>query len=488
MYTSRQPSPQDALLRPSFSPPSHHTITLQDFDMPLIEHLPTRGSPSFVFHDPFDFDFDIDDVPQAVWKPDDHSVTRASQPSGDFVMAEAPVAPALRSEGTEFWGDILSSTEMQLENSNGISRVLQNDESWRRPSTTQPSRASSMQVSSTDWRRYLNFSPSMRSSSGVYAMASRSPRYPSRPSGAIRSRTTASPRAFFPNSVVRATHREQGSHSMTPQQSNGLAIFLTFDGTDPDIIMLPLQMLRSSYLEFLKLDLSNPGIWKNWFSQGSTLDHLDSTLRSDWLSLEMEELICQGYELSAQAIRRRQAARPVSSIGSRRFLSLDDHETERLEIGHWPTENRDLETSLEMRPTSRTSRQTSMGRLNLELSTPSRDSPHSNISDVPCVINISFVPRRQQRTTGISAVFQRGSSASEVCNISPRLRTFNVIPNDSLVIKYIARNDILGVQRLFTEGKASPLDVDSNGFSLLSVLSPSAAHETINTDLRVSMP
>ena len=48
----------------------------------------------------------------------------------------------------------------------------------------------------------------------------------------------------------------------------------------------------------------------------------------------MEELVCQGYGLSAQAIQHRQAARPVSSNGSSHFLMLEDyHETEALKAG-----------------------------------------------------------------------------------------------------------------------------------------------------------
>lgn len=482
MYTSRQPSPRDGLHSHSLNSPGHHAFALQNSGIPLLEQYQMRRSPSVLPYNPFAFNFDFNlDTPRAVQSPDDDSVIHAGQSSRDLVMAVDPVITPLQLQEINFWGDAIPSPEMQLEHSI-ISRTPRNDGPHTRLSTNQPSRASSTQVSSIDWRRYLNFSPSMRSPSRVSAVESQSPPYPSRPLSAIRSHTTASLNAVFPETPFQATHRERASHSMTPRQSNQRAAFRAFDGADPDIIMLPLQMLRSSYMEFLKLDQSDRSIWKSCFSRGSTLDHLYSTFHSEWLSLEMEELVCQGYELSAKAIRHRQAARPVSGDGSRRLLSLDDHETGRLETRHQPMENRDPETLLKIKTTSRTRRQMSLGRLNLELSTLPRDSPHFDTSVTPYVIDVSFIPSTQQRSTGISAVFQRHSSASQVCHISPRLRTFNVIPDDSQIIMCIGRNDILGVQRLFSEGKASPLDVDSRGFSLLSVIILDVTRDATSTD------
>ena len=445
--------------------------------MPLIGQYHTRRSPSFIFPGPFDPDFNIDYVSQAVREPDDHSVTRAGQSSGDLVVAEAPVTSALRSDGTDVWGEIVPSTEMQLEHSSGISRMLQKDESSRSLSTTQSSRASSTQVSSMDWRRYLNFFPSMHSSSRDSTTASPSPRHPS-----IGSHTTASHGAFSPERVFQATHRERDSQSMTPQQRNGRATFLTIDGTDPDDIMLPLQMLRSSYMEFLRLDLCYRSISERRFKGGYTLDHLFSTLHSDLLSLEMEELICQGYELSAQAIRHRQAANQIPSNRTSSLLTSEDNHGREAPKGVCQAiEDKDSETRLILKPTSVLMSQMSMGRLVIGLSAPPRDSQDLKHSDVSCVINISFIPERQQPTMGLSAVFERHSTASQVCCIPPRLRTFNVIPDDSQVIQCMMRNDILGVRWVFMKGKASLLDVDSGGFSLLSISILVVAYEIADT-------
>lgn len=394
-------------------------------------------------------------------------------------MGEAPATAPLQSDVTDFWGDVIPSTEMQVQHS-GISTVLQDYGLHELFSATQFSRASSTHVSSIDWQRYINFSPSMRMSSGAPALASRSPRSPSRPLSTIRGRS---------DNVIRASRERQSSQSMTSQQSDGPITFSTFNGIDPERVMLPLQLLGSIYIEFLEFTREDWDIWTILHSWGSTLDHLYSTLSSSWLSLEMEDLICRSYELSAQAIRRRQAARPVSS-DAMCLLSTpeDDRECEGPKTARQPIEHGNSETDLRLQLTSRIQRSTSMGRLNVEFSTPPQDSPYVDTSDVPCVVNISFIPKRQQRTIGISAIFRKYLSASQPCSIPPRLRTFNVIPYDSQLIGCILENDILGVQRLFTEGKASPLDVDSHGFSLLSVPSPNTAPETKSTNFRFSMP
>ena len=245
MYNSRQHSPQNALYGTSLSSASHHAMVLQNFNMPSLEPYQTRGSPSVASHDTFDCDFDFNfDTPQAVREHCNHTVTDAGQFRSDLVMAEAPVTAPLRSEETDFWGDVIPSTEMQVEHS-GISRILQDDEHL---STTQVSRATSSHISTIDWRRYLSFFPSRRSSSGASVMAPRSPRYPSRPLSTIRGGTKSSARAFFHDNIALASHKRQGSQLVTSQQTGGRVTFLSFDGKDPERIMLPLQLLRSNYI------------------------------------------------------------------------------------------------------------------------------------------------------------------------------------------------------------------------------------------------
>lgn len=49
------------------------------------------------------------------------------------------------------------------------------------------------------------------------------------------------------------------------------------------------------------------------------------------------------------------------------------------------------------------------------------------------------------------------------------LRSYNVIPDSSLVHEYISDHNVNGIQELFTRGLASPFDCDKDGLSLLHV-------------------
>jgi hypothetical protein len=49
------------------------------------------------------------------------------------------------------------------------------------------------------------------------------------------------------------------------------------------------------------------------------------------------------------------------------------------------------------------------------------------------------------------------------------IRTYNIIPEDSLAFQYILYNNIEGLQDLFKKGKASPFDVNTFGYTLLCV-------------------
>lgn len=467
MYTSRQHSPQDALDGALWNSTNNNGIALQNFDMPLLEPYRMRRSPSFATHNSFEFDFNFD-VSQVVRESDGHSVSHAGQPSGDLATAEALVAPSLKLERTEYLEGFIPSIEMHVDHSR-TSRVLRDAGSREHLSTSESFRASSPHVSSIDWQELVNFSPSIGSSSGAPATTSRFLRSTSRPLSTSRGYTRSLPRLSLDDSIVGASRRQESSQSMTSQKYDGRVTFLAIDSVDPESIVLPLQLLRSSYVDFLELYRMSRSRWRDWSGQGPTVGLLYSTFHSDWLLLEIENLLCWGYEKAAQAIRRRQAARSGSGNETGLLLTSEDgYEREVPANGRQPIKGRDFETRLKPKLTRRVWHRTSMGMLNMALSTPRRDSPCFGTSDAPFEIKLSFIPQSRQRATGLSAVFKKDSSISQVCRIPPCLRTFNVIPDDSTVINCILRNDMSGVQRLFGERRASPLDVDSRGGSLLS--------------------
>lgn len=48
-------------------------------------------------------------------------------------------------------------------------------------------------------------------------------------------------------------------------------------------------------------------------------------------------------------------------------------------------------------------------------------------------------------------------------------RSYNIIPNTSIVFEYLENHNISGIQELFSQRQASPFDCDEHGLSLLHV-------------------
>ena len=84
------------------------------------------------------------------------------------------------------------------------------------------------------------------------------------------------------------------------------------------------------------------------------------------------------------------------------------------------------------------------------------------------VITVWSIPYDYQRTLGLRVSFALNFHRFG-CRISPHIKTFNVIPVGSPITECVMQNDLEGVTKLFTEGQASPLDVDPKGNSLLQV-------------------
>ena len=105
----------------------------------------------------------------------------------------------------------------------------------------------------------------------------------------------------------------------------------------------------------------------------------------------------------------------------------------------------------------------------MQLREVSKKVTESNDQRSSYFVRISFIPEIQHCTTGISVAFSRFPSVNQHPRLCPTIRTFNVVPEDSEIITCVKQNDLKGVQRLLDEHKASILDVDPRGHSLLSV-------------------
>ena len=206
------------------------------------------------------------------------------------------------------------------------------------------------------------------------------------------------------------------------------------------------------------------------FSRGSTLHLLLHLLCGGWLLDELEKLLLWSHEASARAIRQRQLARNHA---------LKDKFLKTLDMRNDDYERLGRERNLHRRSSALSGPRTKLTSawsshmpkctLNIRLRTVTPQHPIIDDKEPSSVLEVSSIPITDHHTTGISAVFINPLAKTQGPRISPEIRTFNVVPEGSEIIKYVRSNDLQGVQSLFDLGKASPSDVDHRGFSLLSV-------------------
>ncbi len=239
----------------------------------------------------------------------------------------------------------------------------------------------------------------------------------------------------------------------------------TLDRVDIDAIMLPLQLLYSQY----NTCLEDSFIKTSSFGEHTPREFL-AVAQSDWLCREVEDLLCWAYENAARSIRRRQQAKrelATNQAQEERLASAQDDEGPILERGgHGGGVVRSANISTKLKSNMCVVSQSGMLRVQLRTLLANRVP-----SDGPETVLLSFIPTANVRTIGITASFDRYCNGIWTPQISRSIKTFNVVPQDSAIIQCVSRNDLVGVQRLFNRGEASPLDVDPYGFSLLSVSS-----------------
>lgn len=236
----------------------------------------------------------------------------------------------------------------------------------------------------------------------------------------------------------------------------------TLDRVDIDAIMFPLQMLHSQFNAYLKHNSI-----KMWTFGEHTPQAFLATAQSDWLCREMEDLLCWAYENASRSMRRRQ-------WGKRELATnhIQEKRSEPAEADKWS----DLEESWGGGAIRRARTPAKLksnlcvvspsGMLRVHLRTPLANRFPSDDQET---LRLSFIPTANERTTGITASFNRYLNGISTPQISRSIKTFNVVPQDSAIIQCVSRNDLVGVQSLLDRGEASPLDVDPYGFSLLSV-------------------
>ena len=232
------------------------------------------------------------------------------------------------------------------------------------------------------------------------------------------------------------------------------------EGSNIEEIVLPLHLL--------KLCLPVHFTWDPMGEHLASASHradLFELVNSMQLSLEIEDLLCQSFELSAESIRERQAAK--SGIEGDIYHHTRSSEARvqhsRPHSDGWITQ---MVQEMEKKYTHHLMWAVSKGTISLRL-TPRKDVSLGSIPQP--VFRVSFLPRDDKRTTGVTISFNWAQDGGPGYSLGRFVKTVNVVPADSEVIQCVSRNDLRSLQMLFDKHEASPLDVDPQGFSLISV-------------------
>ena len=311
----------------------------------------------------------------------------------------------------------------------------------------QPSRNGSA-FSSGAWESLMNWFPSTAPS--VLAMDERPSDRFSPPWTIVPSPTTD----VMP--VLRGVEGEGDSLSKITHVQMAIDQPITSVDFDPSSASLPILLMKAH----LEHDFYSDPHWKI-FSRGSDLDRLLDIISSEWLRLELDNVIGWIFETVSKNIRQHQARRRIGN-------SASPFEESREPPAHQGRTGSEIKTKDEVQivGTSYALSKSHKGVLRATLGNfPSRETS----ANTQRALKVSFIPKERRRTIGLCATFNNVMNEVNGPRMSPRLRTFNVVPDDSEIIRCVERNDLNGLQTLFDKREASPTDVDSRGFSLLSV-------------------
>ena len=362
-----------------------------------------------------------------------------AQTSQDGLMTDAPMGPVDCFSGPEAVEGGFNPNAYEPLNTAATSIQDQNQASSDM-GIGQPSRSGSA-FSAGAWKSLVNWSPSPAPS--VLAIQERSSKRLSVPQDTVPSPATSA-------------QSEGGSVSTEHPIQIAKDNPVTCAGFDPSNALLPVLLMKAH----LEQDFCSDTYGK-WCRRGFDLAQLFNTVHSEGLKLELDNVICWISETVSKNIRQHQARKRIGKLAS---PCDEDHEptVHRRRSGERTKTNDDVQiigTSYARSESYRGVVQVTLGRfLNSE-----------TLANASQAVTVSFMPKDCRRATGLHVAFFNVMSETRGPRISPRLRTFNVIPDDSEIIGCISRNDLDGLQTLFDKREASPTDVDSRGFSLLSV-------------------
>ena len=373
-------------------------------------------------------------------------VTQTSQTSQAVLMVDATLGPVNSSSGPETGEGGFNPNGYEALSTEGRS-VLDENQASSDNDMDQPCRNGST-FSSGAWETLMNWSPSPAPS--VLAIDDKS-----RDRLSLSRDTVASP-TIDDMPILRSVESEEGSLSTELRVQIVDDQPLICADFDPSSALLPLLLMKAH----LEQDFcSDPDL--GYHTRGSNLAKLFNTIHSEWLRLELDNVVCWTSDRVSKDIRERQVRRRIGKFASPFEKSCGPLADRRRSDDGIETDDevQIIETSYARSKSHKGVLQVTLGNFRERETFP----------NAPEALTVSFIPKESRRTIGLCATFVSVMSEVRSPRISPRLRTFNVVPDDSEIINCIMRNDLSGLQALFDNREASPTDVDSTGFSLLSV-------------------
>lgn len=319
------------------------------------------------------------------------------------------------------------------------------------------SRASPAQSPESDWLgTFINFPPTTRSRSRTFGSLGSSPRLaqPGNP---------PSPQRFEPFSGA------PSSGVLSVQSSENNIRMSSYDH-DPEKVLLNLQLMKTSLAKILR-SASDTSVLhgckfrrlKSQWLQNQLEDLTYEACKSQWLQNQLEDLTYEACTSTLATIQRRRLARE----GPRSPAVL----------GRGITTLRSFSDYFRMDVNCLARVHSPHGLLIIQHGTAPPSSSNNNVFAARPTIMLTYVPNDATiQTEGLQVVFFHPAQDQGGLQISPSIRTFNVVPEHAEIITCVKMNDVQGIRSLFDARKASARDVDESGYSLLSV---SICHCTI---------
>ena len=238
---------------------------------------------------------------------------------------------------------------------------------------------------------------------------------------------------------------------------------IILENEDIQSLVSPIELFKSHFIR----SLDHP-LLQNTVNVEPVTARLIKLLQSRWLLSAMNELLGWAYEMTARRSCRLLGASHDFNAYSGLVKEPDDKGGMRSCKAHGT--RKDTAASL-WHATSRSQLlvTSSTGTISVRYSSVFGINQRTMESEELSALALAFMPRSKDRTEGVSIMFGDIQDTVGAEKISPYIRTFNVIPKDSAIINSVLHDDLDEVQTLFASGEASPLDVDPDGFSLLSV-------------------